>query len=73
MAYKDTLTHTELRRQIAEAAYFNWLNRQHYAQKGSELTDWIEAEKEIQDSLKAKKTSDELKSHGAAEKTPVAM
>jgi hypothetical protein len=50
-------TRDETTKQIEEAAYFSWLNRGRYAQVGDELNDWIEAEKEVRDSLKVKRSA----------------
>lgn len=32
---------------IEEAAYYGWLDRERYAQKGDEFEDWTRAEKEV--------------------------
>jgi hypothetical protein len=40
-------TEDESRKQIAEAAYYSFLDRGRYAQPGDEINDWIVAEKEI--------------------------
>ena len=47
----------ESTRHIEEAAYYSWLNRGRYAQPGDELNDWIEAEKQVLDSLKETRTN----------------
>ena len=50
-------TDVESTRHIEEAAYYSWLNRGRYAQPGNELNDWIEAEKQVLDSLKETRTN----------------
>jgi|GEM_PF-2451386 len=45
------ITDVESARHVEEAAYFSWLNRGRYAQPGDELNDWIEAEKQVRNSL----------------------
>lgn len=37
----------EANKQIEEAAYYCYLNRQRYAQEGDNLRDWYEAESEL--------------------------
>lgn len=41
-----------VKKQIEEAAYFRWMSRR--CPSGEDVDDWIEAEHEILDSLKAK-------------------
>lgn len=50
-------TDVESARHIEEAAYFSWLNRGRYAQPGDELNDWIEAEKQVRNSLQDTRTN----------------
>lgn len=41
----------EILKQIEEAAYYCYLDRTQYAQEGSQLCDWIEAENKVRDKL----------------------
>jgi hypothetical protein len=44
-------TEAEIAKQIEKAAYYCYLDRTQYAQEGSELCDWVEAENKVRDKL----------------------
>jgi hypothetical protein len=44
----------ETTQQIEETAYYKWLDRGRLSQVSDEVSDWIEAEKEVDAQLKPK-------------------
>jgi hypothetical protein len=50
----DETDETAIQQKIRERAYFNWINRG--CVHGDELNDWMDAEQQVMDSLRAKRT-----------------
>jgi len=49
----DATEEAATRQQIQEKAYFNWINRGRV--HGDDTNDWLEAEQQMVDSLRAKR------------------